>query len=100
MSMSKRDLLDRALTGFIYVWAAVAILLNIFAIVGFIIGAPDGWAAWREIRETYSPFNVGNWLSEAVLVSPAIGAYMWREKRRVRAMILEQAQQEATGGQQ
>ena len=34
--------------------------------------------------EIYSPFNVVNFVAELVLISPAIGAYLWRERRRKR----------------
>ena len=36
----------------------------------------------QEVREIYSPLNVINWLLELVILSPALVAYVWRERRR------------------
>ena len=74
--------MDRALTWFIRVWVALAIAVNVLAIIGFVTSSETGWQAWQKIIDTYSPFNVINYALELVLLSPAIGAYIWRERRR------------------
>lgn len=76
--------MDTALTWFIRLWVGLAILVNLLAIVGLAIGAESWWDAWQRVTETYSPFNVINYAMEVALISPAIGAYIWRERRRER----------------
>jgi hypothetical protein len=60
------------------------VLVNIVAILGLMITADDLSHGWQRITEIYSPFNVVNFVAELVLISPAIGAYLWRERRRKR----------------
>lgn len=74
--------MDKALTWFIRIWVALAILVNVIAIAGFIMGAPTIGEGWARVQDIYSPFNVINYILELVLVSPALGAYFWRERRR------------------
>ena len=73
--------MDRALKWFTNGWAALAILVNVVAVVGLFIGAPTFWAGWTKVRETYSPFNIYNMFMELVLFAPAIGAAYWRNRR-------------------
>ena len=40
----------------------------------------------QQFREIYSPTNIANWLLEIVALSPAIAAYIWRERRRKNAL--------------
>ena len=55
---------------------------NLFGIVGLLIGADSTWQALQKVKEIYSPFNVMNWLLELLILSPALVAYVWRERRR------------------
>jgi hypothetical protein len=73
--------MDRALTIFIYVWGGLIVLANVLGIVGrFYLHGFGGGISY--IQEIYSPFNVINYAVTLVTLSPAIGAYYWREKRR------------------
>lgn len=74
--------LDKALTWFIRFWMGLVVILNIIAISGFILVAPTVWAGLAKIQDVYSPFNIWNWLAEFVLLTPALGAMTWRERRR------------------
>ena len=78
--------MDRALTIFIYVWAGLIVLANLVGIIGqfYLHGFSEGIAY---IQEIYSPFNVINWIVVVVALSPAIGAYYWREKRRKKTRV-------------
>ena len=76
--------MDKALTWFANGWGALAIFVNVIAIIGLFVGAESFWAGVERFQETYSPFNLWNWAMELVLFSPAIGAVMWRERRRTR----------------
>jgi hypothetical protein len=73
--------MDRALTWFINGWFVVAALVNITAIIGLFIGAGGFWTGWLRVTHTFSPFNFINWVAELVLLSPALAAIYWREKR-------------------
>jgi uncharacterized membrane protein len=74
--------MDKTLTAFIWVWISLILLLNVLAIVGIFIGADSVWDGVQKVQEIYSPFNIINWIVELVTWSPAIGAYVWRERRR------------------
>lgn len=76
--------MDRALTWFATGWGALAILVNVIAIIGLFIGAESFWAGLNRFWDTYSPFNLWNWGAELVLFSPAIGAMWWRDRRRAK----------------
>ena len=77
--------MDKVLTWFIRIWVALAVLVNLMAIAGLFMGAESFWQGWQRVTETYSPFNVVNMIAEMVLFAPAIGAYVWRDRRRKRA---------------
>jgi|TARA_B100000315_G_C14283272_1_gene453999 uncharacterized membrane protein len=73
--------MDRALTIFIYLWAGIFVLLNVVGIIGqFYLHGFSGGLSY--IQEIYSPFNVINYIFSIVVLSPAIGVYYWREKKR------------------
>lgn len=73
--------MDRALTIFMYIWAGSIVLANLAGIVGqFYLHGFGGGVSY--IQEIYSPFNVVNYVVIVITLSPAIGAYYWREKRR------------------
>ena len=74
--------MDKALTWFINGWIALAVLVNVVAVVGLFVGAATFWAGWTRVTETYSPFNVANMFMELLLLSPALGAMYWRNRRR------------------
>jgi len=76
--------MDKALTWFIRLWLGLALLVNLAAVAGLMLTAPGFWAGLGRVAEIYSPFNVINYLAELALLSPALGAYLWREKRRAR----------------
>jgi len=76
--------MDKVLTWFAGVWIGLAVIVNTVAMIGMIWTAQTLWTGIAKIQETYSPFNYWNWFAEIVLISPAIGAMVWREKRRRR----------------
>lgn len=74
--------MNRALLWFVRVWVGIVIAVNVISVVGIFGGAHGFRDGWQQIAEIYSPFNLKNYLLELVLVSPAIGAYAWLERRR------------------
>ncbi|GER02317.1 hypothetical protein JCM17845_29400 [Iodidimonas gelatinilytica] len=76
--------MDRVLTIFIYAWSGLFVLANLLGIIGqFYLHGFSGGLTY--IQEIYSPFNVINYVVSIVVLSPAFGAYYWREKRRARS---------------
>jgi hypothetical protein len=69
--------MDTALTWFIRFWIVIGVALNIAAVVM----TGDAWKA----LEIFKAFSVMNLAVEVVVFSPAILAYIWREKRRAKA---------------
>ena len=74
--------MDRTLTNFIWVWITLALIVNLFGIVGLFMGADSYQQGLQEVAEIYSALNVINWLLELLILSPALVAYVWRERRR------------------
>jgi hypothetical protein len=77
--------MNALLTGFIYAWSALALcfimLLNFFTLTG----EPTLWAGVEKLQAIWSPFNIVNYAAVVITLSPALGAYWWREKRRTGA---------------
>lgn len=76
--------MDKALTWFIWLWMGLVIALNAFAIFGIFLSTNDAWQTWTWMQDTYSPFNFYNLIAEAIVMSPALGAVFWRDRRRKR----------------
>lgn len=74
--------MDKALTWFIRAWIVFALLVNAAAVIGMFLSAETFWAGWKQFTQTYSPFNVANVFMELILLSPALGAIYWRDRRR------------------
>lgn len=81
--------MDRVLTIFVYIWVGLIVLANLFGIAGqFYLRGLGGGIEY--IQEIYSPFNIINYILIVITLSPAIGAYYWRNKRRERDARLKQ----------
>lgn len=79
--------MNKALKWFIGVWAGFALLVNIVAVAGMFM--TDGfWGGIGRVQETYSPFNIGNFIMEIVLFSPALLASWWLQRRQQRASAI------------
>jgi len=73
--------MDKALTWFIRIWIALAFGVNVVAIAGMFM-ASGFWEGLSRVQDTYSPFNIINYVMEVVLISPALAAFWWQERRR------------------
>jgi hypothetical protein len=70
---------------FINIWIGIAILVNLVSMAGMFMH--DGfWGGLGRVQETYSPFNIVNWIMEVVLLSPALLAAWLLERRKSRAI--------------
>jgi hypothetical protein len=75
--------MDRVLTIFMYAWVATILMLNVFG-ASYEFYRAGFFGGISYLQETYSPYNFINIIVEAVTLSPAIGAYHWRNLRRRR----------------
>jgi hypothetical protein len=77
---------DRVLTCFINGWVGLAIVLLIVKVVEATLHASTSWGGIAigitTIWDMFDPFNLQHFIAEAIFISPAFGAYLWREKRR------------------
>ena len=72
----------RGLTWFLWIWVGLVLLLNIVGSAGIILTAETFWAGVEQIQDVYSPFNIWTHGLNLALLSPAIGAYFWRERSK------------------
>lgn len=72
--------MNTALKWFIYIWVALAIVINL-ASMGMLLAVHGLWDGWAAIREIWNPFNVVNLFAEFVLLSPALAAQYWLQRR-------------------
>jgi hypothetical protein len=79
---------DKVLSWFIYVWLALALAIEAFDIARLMSNALTWESGLQAVQHKW--FGIQS-LAELVLISPALGAYYWREKRRQR--IQRQAKQ-------
>jgi hypothetical protein len=52
-----------------FFWVGLVVLLDVVAMIGFMMTAPTVWAGIAKIQEIYSPVNLTNWLAEGIAVS-------------------------------
>jgi hypothetical protein len=85
---------DKVLSWFIYVWLALALAIEAFDIARLMSNALTWGSGLQAVQHKW--FGIQS-LAELVLISPALGAYYWREKRRQR--IQRQAKQTTARGE-
>lgn len=73
---------DKLLTWFIAAWFVLVFAVNIAVVIGCFVLAPSFWAGVARWQHVYSPSTVSTYLTNLVLLSPAIGAMWWRSKLR------------------
>lgn len=75
--------MNKALQWFIGIWVGIAVGVNVVSIAGMFMH--DGfWGGLGRVQDTYSPFNIFNWIMEVLLLTPALLAAWWLEKRKQR----------------
>lgn len=74
--------LDRALGWFINGWIALVVLLTFMSFAGTIISAPTIWNGLGAVADELSPYDLKYYFTMALLLSPAILATWWRDRRR------------------
>jgi hypothetical protein len=71
--------LDQILRLFSVTWVTFALIVNLIS-----VGSIWWFEGWRTVSEIYNPFNPMNALLEIVLLSPAIAAAVWLDRRHRR----------------
>ena len=74
--------MDRGLTWFLWIWAGLVLLLNLASSAAIVLFAETFWAGIAQVQNVYSPFNLWTHGLNLALLSPAVGAYLWRERCR------------------
>lgn len=72
--------MHRLLSIFIGLWIAFVAMFNFMGIAGAFM-SNDFWIAVGLVQEWYSPFNFWTVGLNLALLSPAMLAYWWRERR-------------------
>jgi len=60
-------------------WAILVVLLIIVSIIGMFLSEPSFYHGWKRVVETFSPFNIANFIVTVILLLPAIGAFKLKE---------------------
>ena len=63
---------------------SLAVVLAAVDVVSLVATAPSWWSGILAVQEKWSPFNVVHFTAELIFLSPAIGAFIWQERRRER----------------
>lgn len=66
---------------FYRIWFGLVLSMLMLSAIGVYLSTASLTDTLVWIQNTYSPFNILNYLVIAVIASPGIGAYLWREKR-------------------
>ena len=81
-------MVDRALTWFIYAWCGFAAVCAFAKIIEAALLASTWYgsigAAVTTLWDMFDPFNIKHFVAELIFLSPALGAFWWREKRKER----------------
>jgi hypothetical protein len=70
----------RFLKGFSRVWLGLAILVNVIALIGKVAAADSFWSGLLGALAWVNPGNTSNFVTEVLLFSPAVGAYLLAER--------------------
>jgi hypothetical protein len=89
--------LGDALTWFGNVWIGLMLAVNLIATIILIAAAPNMTVGLGKLAATYSPFNFGCWVCQALAFAPAvIVIYMKRERLRDKDNAYERAEPAGT----
>jgi hypothetical protein len=85
-------MIDKALTAFMWGWIGLLVLILGFTGVAMVVFYREGvewywWLYWIFLGSPMSiiPQSPADLVARIMLISPAIGAYFWREHRRQKA---------------
>ncbi len=62
------------------IWLAIAILVNLIALIGKLSTSASLWEGVTGALAWFNPGNTTNFITEVVLFSPAVGAYLLAER--------------------
>lgn len=61
------------------VWVILVVLLIFVSILGMFLSEPSFTHGWKRVIETFSPFNIANFIVTIIFLLPAIGAFKLKE---------------------
>ncbi len=71
MKKKTRKLLSKLFGVLSIVFGAIAVLLVLAGIVGIFLSEPTFWQGWAKFADTFSPFNILNYILIFLFFSPA-----------------------------
>lgn len=70
----------RFLKRFSKIWLAVALAVNMIALVGKVGATGSVWLGLLGVLAWFNPGNTENFVGEVLLFAPAVGAYLMAER--------------------
>lgn len=74
----------KLLVGFSRVWFGLAILVNMIALIGKVAASDSLWSGLLGAPAWLNPGSTSNFVTEILLFSPAVGAYLLAERLAAR----------------
>lgn len=74
-------MIGKILSAFRGAWVVLWFILNFFAVIGMFMNAGSFWDGMNAVWDTYSPYNVTNWIVEIIALSPALAITWWLDVR-------------------
>jgi hypothetical protein len=68
------------LLGFSRVSFGLAVLVNVIALIGKVAASDSFWSGILSALAWFNPGNTSNFVTEVLLFSPAVGAYLLAER--------------------
>ena len=78
-------LLNWFLRLFINVWLGLFLALQVIRFVGIMLRAQSIWTG-SDVLDAFSPYNGVHFTAMVIAVSPALGAFLWLERRKGKRM--------------
>ncbi len=74
--------MDTALSWFIALWLGLALLINLFACAGMVLGFCGLWDGWHRLIAVFDLSALDTVLYELALLLPVLAALYWQQQRR------------------
>ena len=79
-------LLNWFLRLFINVWLGLFLALQVIRFVGIMLRAQSIWTGMSDVLNAFSPYNGVHFTAMVIAASPALGAFLWLERRKGKRM--------------
>jgi hypothetical protein len=75
-------LLNWFLRLFINVWLGLFLALQVIRSLDIMLRAPSMWTGMSDVLDAFSPYNGVHFTAMVIAASPALGAFLWLERRK------------------